>query len=456
MITKGGAVGLVPTLRSQSVGNHGQRAVTPLRPAQRGGLSAGRRHEAYGSPGLLSLMGLSLIGVSCLEVGVLDPSILKTERPPRHLISACARPLPTHAPARSALPRKRVRSLTHSHRCCPGTTNVPSLQPSVMFVGEKAVRTKFIVNPMANKGRCGTRWPRICAELENAWGPLAADDIAMTCACNHATALASEAVGAGYRRLVVVGGDGTFSEVLNGVIVDDRPIAPDLVLAQVPGGTSNELSRSFGHRSLADASRAVTSGQTRAIDIFRVDAKGYSGNRVTRYGFVLAIVGAPATISWRAQRVPLLKRLGPVSYVIMTAITTLTYGPRIYRVQIDDEAEQSLALWGLLLCSFEGAGEGLMLAPGADPGDGKLDVILLGNLGRWESLTRVVPKLGDGSYIAQPKISRRYATRVTIASDRDVRADVDGESIGQSPMSIALLPFRMRVAVSRPRPVPFS
>jgi hypothetical protein len=30
------------------------------------------------------LMGFSLIGSSCLEVGVLDPSILKTEHPPRH------------------------------------------------------------------------------------------------------------------------------------------------------------------------------------------------------------------------------------------------------------------------------------------------------------------------------------------------------------------------------------
>ena len=72
-------------------------------------------------------------------------------------------------------------------------------------------------------------------------------------------------------------------------------------------------------------------------------------------------------------------------------------------------------MWGVLLCSFDGAGEGLMLAPGADPGDGKLDLVLLGDLGRWESLTRVVPKLGDGSYIALPKISRRHARRVTIA-----------------------------------------
>src|SRR5207249_6864686 len=63
----------------------------------------------------------------------------------------------------------------------------------------------------------------------------------------------------------------------------------------------------------------------------RADARGYAGGQVTRYGFVLAIVGAAATISWRAQRVPLLKRLGPISYVLMTAFTSLTYNPRNYR-----------------------------------------------------------------------------------------------------------------------------
>ena len=222
---------------------------------------------------------------------------------------------------------------------------------------------------MANKGNCGKRWPQIRAELENHLGPLADDDIVMTRERNHGTALAREAVTAGYHRLVAVGGDGTFSEILNGVIADDRLIAPGLVLAQLPGGTSNEFSRSFGQISLADSCGALASGATREIDVFRAEARGYAGEQVTRYGFLLAIVGAAATISWRAQRVPLLKRLGPISYVLMTAFTSLTYSPRAYRIRVDDEAEQNLPMWALLLCSFDGAGEGLMLAPGADPGD---------------------------------------------------------------------------------------
>jgi diacylglycerol kinase family enzyme len=237
--------------------------------------------------------------------------------------------------------------------------------------------------------------------------------------------------------------------MMNGVISNDRPIAPDLVLAQLPGGTSNELCRSFGQLSLSEASKAIAMGHTRDIDVFRADARGYAGNQVTRYGFVLAIVGAAATISWRAQRVPLLKRLGPISYVLMTAFTSLTYNPRNYRIRIDDEAEQQLPMWSLMLCSFDGAGEGLMLAPGADPGDRKLDLIMVGDIGHWETLTKIVPNLGDGSYLAHPKVSRRHATRVTIDSDRMVRADVDGESIGQLPMSVTMLPFHLKVAVHR-------
>ena len=310
------------------------------------------------------------------------------------------------------------------------------------------MKTRIIVNPMANKGSCGKRWPQIRAELEKHLGPIDDDDIAMTRARNHATKLAQEAVDAGYRRLVSVGGDGTFSEMMNGVIADDRPIAPDLVLAQLPGGTSNELCRSFGQLSLGEASKAIAMGHTRDIDVFRADANGYAGDQVTRYGFVLGSSALPPRFL-RAQRVPLLKRLGPISYVLMTAFTSLTYSARDYRIRIDDEAEQNLPMWSLMLCSFDGAGEGLMLAPGADPGDRKLDLILVGDMGRWESLTKIVPNLADGSYLAHPKVSRRHATRVTIDSDRMVRADVDGESIGQLPMSVTVLPFHLKVAVHR-------
>ena len=52
------------------------------------------------------------------------------------------------------------------------------------------MKTRIIVNPMANKGSCGKRWPQIRTELEKHLGPIDDNDIAMTRARNHATKLA--------------------------------------------------------------------------------------------------------------------------------------------------------------------------------------------------------------------------------------------------------------------------
>jgi len=309
------------------------------------------------------------------------------------------------------------------------------------------MKARVIVNPQANKGNCLRRWPEIKAELEKNMGSLSPADVAMTSAPNHASELARQAVSSGCERIVSVGGDGTLNEVLNGLIVDNRPIAPDIVLAQVPGGTSNELARSFGHLPLADACRAAVSTRVRPMDVFRVEARAHSGQAAMRYGFVLAIAGAAATISWRAQRVPFLKRLGPLSYVIMTIVTTFTYLPRSYRIAFDDEAATSQKLWSVLACSFDGAGEGLALAPGADSADGHFDVITVGDVGRWEALTQIALRLADGSYLSNPKTTRRKASRLTIDADHFVLADVDGENLGKLPMRIEMLPFRISVAV---------
>lgn len=305
----------------------------------------------------------------------------------------------------------------------------------------------FIVNPMANKGSCGRRWPEIRRGLESVFGSVPDAAIFFTTIPGHATSLARQAARAGCKRLVSVGGDGTFSEMLNGVIEADRPISPDLVLGQFPGGTSNALALGCGHLEFASACRAAASPRTRRIDVFRADATAPDGQPVSRYGFLLSIVGAPATISWRAQRVPILKRLGPVAYVIMTAITTLTCSPREITVAFDDEPAGTRRLWGLMLCSFASAGEGLELAPGADPGDGNLDVVEVGDFSRLEALTRLVPNLADGSYVHHPKVSRRHVSSIRLDSGSLIRADVDGESIGRLPMTVRVLPFKLPVAV---------
>src|SRR5712692_3256906 len=97
------------------------------------------------------LMGLSLIGSSCLEVGVLDPSILKTERPPvtrARSNSYCGR---RNTPDRAAttLPRERVRSLARSghwlKQQCPKSAHAPQQLPALFdhLVGTLQERFRY-------------------------------------------------------------------------------------------------------------------------------------------------------------------------------------------------------------------------------------------------------------------------------------------------------------------------
>ena len=92
-------------------------------------------------------------------------------------------------------------------------------------------------------------------------------------------------------------------------------------------------------------------------------------------------------------------------------------------------------------------GGGTALAPGADSADGHFDVITVGDVGRWEALTQIALKLADGSYLSNPKTTRRKAFRLAIDTDDFVLADVDGENLGKLPMRIEMLPFRIGVAV---------
>src|SRR5436190_17022521 len=113
-------------------------------------------------------------------------------------------------------------------------------------------KVAVIVNPAAHKGGAGKRWRAIEGELTRRLGSFTPQ---FTTAPGHATALARQALSAGARRIVAVGGDGTANEVLNGLLDGSgRLVGPDAVLCPIPAGTANELCRALGH--LADPLRA--------------------------------------------------------------------------------------------------------------------------------------------------------------------------------------------------------
>ena len=95
-----------------------------------------------------------------------------------------------------------------------------------------------IANPAAHRGRARSEIESIVAELQARIGAV---DLALTESAGHATALGERAVAEGRPLVISVGGDGAFSEVVNGMLATGEPASrlPQLgVVPAVPAETT--------------------------------------------------------------------------------------------------------------------------------------------------------------------------------------------------------------------------
>ncbi len=307
------------------------------------------------------------------------------------------------------------------------------------------MKTRAIVNLMANKGSARRRWPPWQQKLEAALGPL---DVVFTARTGHATELARAALADGCRRLITAGGDGTVNEALNGMIDAGRPLAPDAVLCPIPLGTANELCRALGHLAAPDgAALAIASGRTRSIDVIRADFHGLDGRPGTRYGYLVASFGCAATISHRTSSSPWLKKLGQVAYLLMTPVVAMTYRHRVVTTRIDDGTPTTRAMFSGMIASAENGGGGMKLAPGAIIDDGLLDFVAFGDLGRAEVLFKVMPGLYEGRHVAHPKVSTSRGRRFRFECPDETLVDLDGETVGNLPLTVTVLERLVHVPV---------
>lgn len=108
------------------------------------------------------------------------------------------------------------------------------------------MKTAVIVNPASANGRTGKRWPELKRRLETAFQDHL--EVALTERQGHATELTRGFLTRGYDLIVSAGGDGTHNEVLNGFLVNDRPLNENAALAPFSLGTGGDFIRTLGWR----------------------------------------------------------------------------------------------------------------------------------------------------------------------------------------------------------------
>ena len=257
----------------------------------------------------------------------------------------------------------------------------------------------------------------------------AAADPRRTTDISDSAAAIPQRLAEGADRLVAVGGDGTVHLALQAVA------GTPIVLGIVPAGTGNDFARAFGLKPGADLEAAVARalGPHRAVDAI-FTPRGWAATSVTG--------GFSADVNRRAAAMRLPLRSSRYTAATLQALPRLRTQP--ITITADGETRRFDATLAVAAnTAFFGAG--MAICPEADPGDGLLDVLVIGSVGRIE-LLRLFPRVFKGTHVTHPAVAQFRGRVVEIDGD-GIELWSDGEPLGPAPLRLEAAPGAVRLAV---------
>ncbi len=302
--------------------------------------------------------------------------------------------------------------------------------------------TVVIANPAAQGGRVGRQRGRIEAVLRDAVGAV---EIRWTTGPADAPRLAREAVEAGATRVLSLGGDGTHSAVLNGVMAAG-PAPGAVTLGVLPAGTGGDFRRLLVHgETLERAAGALADAPSVPIDVGRLTWTRDDGAPAEGWFLNLASFGIGGLVDRLVNASG--KRLGGrVSFALATARALAQYRPARVRLVLDGEVVEPGPITNVLVCNGRYGGGGMMFAPDALLDDGRFDVVVLRHVSLWHTATSA-SSVYSGAHVRDPSVSVHRAARVEaeVLGDDPAWLDLDGEAPGRAPLTATVVPGAVRL-----------
>ncbi len=286
----------------------------------------------------------------------------------------------------------------------------------------------FILNPVAGAGKAGDCFARARAELDRAG---AVYRVSETRYASHATELARQAAEEGCPCVVSVGGDGTAREVAIGLL------HTDVVMGILPFGTGNDFSQAIHIPS--DPVRAVQTllaGRVKEVDT--ATANGIPYLNFSGFGFDVDVV--IHTEHFKKK----LRGMLPYMLGVMKALLTLKLRPITVTWP-----EGHLETRAMLITASNGThlGGGMHSVPLADVSDGLLDVCIIHDLNRLTVLPQL-PRYIKGKHVGNTKYFTYFKTpRLTVETQAASRLDLDGELLGDTPVTYEAVPRSLHMVV---------
>ncbi|HET6148411.1 MAG TPA: diacylglycerol kinase family protein [Polyangia bacterium] len=305
-----------------------------------------------------------------------------------------------------------------------------------------ARRPLVIVNPRSGGGLSEGKWAKLVGPLTDGLGEL---DSVFTTGPRDATRLARAAAQEGRRLVVALGGDGTVSEVADGILQAGAGATTEIGL--IPRGTGGDFRRSLElPAGLREAARHVREAAARTIDVGRASFVDHDGAAATRHFVNVASFGFSSAVAGRANASS--KRLGgKLAFLGATVRTLATYDNTDIWMIADGGERTRCRVRLAALGNGRFFGGGMMICPQAKLDNGSLDLVVVCDMSRLDVLVNL-RKLFEGTHLSLEDVSNSTVRRLEatpVEADALVPIELDGETPGRLPATFEVLPGALRV-----------
>jgi len=301
----------------------------------------------------------------------------------------------------------------------------------------------IIVNPNAGSKKGARDWTKICHLLSQEGFDF---HCVFTEHRNHAIHLTEQNLEKGYRNLVVVGGDGTMNEVLNGIMNQTKAPLEEIYLGMIPVGTGNDWCRTFGIPF--DYKKAIHILKTKKIFIQDIGKVIYykKNNTLQRYFLNVAGMGYDALVAKKTNILKEKGKGGPLAYIYFVFASLFQYKFMEGVIEVDDQIvfKGEIFSMNVGICKYNGGG--MMQVPYAIPDDGFLDMMIIKKASKF-IVIRHARKLYDGTLVNLPVVKTFRGKSIRIRSTGKIYLETDGESLGHTPFTYEIIPTVLKVIV---------
>ena len=240
--------------------------------------------------------------------------------------------------------------------------------------------------------------------------------------------IACQAVADGVDCVVIAGGDGSVSGVL------DTIAGSDTALAVLPVGRGNDFVRGMGlPESVQDLANGIAQGRTRAADLGSVNGKCFG---------TVTSLGLDAEAGRLAAKGTLVGGMG--GYLIEGLKCLRSFDGYPVRVTVDGDVVTDSEITLVACANTATYGGGFRIAPGASPSDGLLDVCLVSRVTRLSALP-LLARMAVGKHPGHAGVTMLSATEVEIETSSPLVGLADGETVEGLPLVVKAKPDAIRL-----------